>query len=540
MPSVSYYLLRIMLSAILVWVAFACLTEVYRLWFVRTVSLGPFAYVKDGVEAKDTGSLFAQEVNQDLQIIHQLLKGEPSYRPPEANGRVRAETIAALARDSSSFGDIEIPALSNTMLADLEIQIQGVKVTELFRTLTKLIHPPDEVTGMVSERNGRITAQVELRHGLAWSRPVLPSQEARDHENRQEVSFALACRILYLLAADRDGSILKTYSPEELELYLRALRQFSLYKVLQAEARLDPAKKREAALAEAERLLSKLTADKTKLDPAYKLAALVAFDKGDGVRGEAMLREYLERRTGAPDTPTADAAAQRLQKVVNPEPTGAFNPRLQGAKVRPGLSVSSVKAAAGTICCVVKDNNGAFYLLSSDHPFTGEAGTEVVQPSMIDGGVVPKNVVADVARTIPKAQNGPQTVAGSIAKLRPGVEWDAATSQFAFSGVGFVHPGDEVRLVGRTSGFTTGKVTAVDVSVVIGGLPEPPGSATFAGLVSCVGANGKPFSQPGDSGAPVVNGKNELVGMLYAGSDNTSLFIPIGPILKALEVELVK
>jgi hypothetical protein len=537
LPLVSYFLLRIMLSGILAWIAFACVMEMYRLWFVRTVSLGPFAYVKDGAETKDTGALFAQEVNHDLQIIHQLLKGEPSYRPPGDDGKVRAETISALARESSSLGDIEIPALSNTMLADLEIQIQGVKVTELFRTLTKLIHPPDEVVGMVSERNGRISAQVELRHGLTWSRPGLPSQEAHDHENRSEASFAIGCRILYLLAADRNESILKTYSPEELELYLRGLRQFSLYSVLRAEARFDSAKKQEAALAEADRVLGKLTADKTKLDPAYKLAALVALARGDGARGEALLHEYMQRLAASPTKPI-DPAAQRLQAVVKPKSPKEFDPRRKD-KVRPGLSASSVKAGAGTICCMVKDKSGGLYLLSSEHPFAGEPGTEVVQPSVIDGGSAPKDVVAQVVKSIPKPKAGPQTAAGTIAKLRSGVEYEPATSMFAFAGVGSVQPGDAVRMIGRTSGITQGIVTAVNVSVEIGGMPEPPGTAKFDGLVSCSGT-GMMFSQAGDSGAPVVNAKNELVGMLYAGSNDLSYFIPIQPILEALEVDLVK
>jgi hypothetical protein len=97
--------------------------------------------------------------------------------------------------------------------------------------------------------------------------------------------------------------------------------------------------------------------------------------------------------------------------------------------------------------------------------------------------------------------------------------------------------GEEIRMVGRTSGVVKGKVIGVNVTAAIG-LPEPPGFVTFNGLVACAGENGKALSQPGDSGAPVVNTHNQLVGMLYAGSDDRSLFIPIRPILEALEVEL--
>jgi hypothetical protein len=47
------------------------------------------------------------------------------------------------------------------------------------------------------------------------------------------------------------------------------------------------------------------------------------------------------------------------------------------------------------------------------------------------------------------------------------------------------------------------------------------------------------ISGAGDSGAPVVTEDGKLVGMVYAGSGTTSIVIPIGPILDALDVELV-
>ena len=540
-PLASYYLLRIMISTVLVWVAFACLLAVHRLWFQRTVTLQPFAYVKDGADAKDNGASFAQEVNQDLQSLQQLLKRASAPAAPDNDGRVRPETIYGLARESISLDDIEIPALSKTPLEGLEIQFQGIKVTDLFRSLMRVVHPPDELAGLVSELNGKITARVQLQHAFAWSRPPLPSQEARDHDNRQEASFAVACRILYLLAADRDGSTLTTFSPEELELYLRGLNQFSLYNTFKAEARPDPGnKKQEAALAEADRVLGALTANKTKFTSAYKLAALVAFAKNDSRRGEELLNEYLKRLAGSP-TRQSDPTAQRFQKVVKPEAKDRFNPRERATTLQPGMSASSVTATAGTICCVVKDKSGVHYLLSSDHPFSGNSGTEVLQPSVVDGGSAPNNVVAEVTRSISKVQEGNYTVAGAIAKLRPDVKYDAATPHFKFAGTGTVQPGDAVRLVGRTSGLVKGAVQAINASVVIAGLPDSPqGTATFTGLVACVAEGGKPFSQPGDSGAPVVNAKSELVGMIYAGSETVSYFIPIEPLLKALEVELVK
>jgi hypothetical protein len=44
----------------------------------------------------------------------------------------------------------------------------------------------------------------------------------------------------------------------------------------------------------------------------------------------------------------------------------------------------------------------------------------------------------------------------------------------------------------------------------------------------------------GDSGAPVVNDRDELVAMVYAGSAASTMIIPIEPILQAFNVTLMQ
>jgi hypothetical protein len=48
-----------------------------------------------------------------------------------------------------------------------------------------------------------------------------------------------------------------------------------------------------------------------------------------------------------------------------------------------------------------------------------------------------------------------------------------------------------------------------------------------------------PMSQPGDSGSLVLNDSDEAVGLLFAGSDQFTIFSPIGLVLDKFEVELV-
>jgi V8-like Glu-specific endopeptidase len=47
------------------------------------------------------------------------------------------------------------------------------------------------------------------------------------------------------------------------------------------------------------------------------------------------------------------------------------------------------------------------------------------------------------------------------------------------------------------------------------------------------------MSQGGDSGSAVLNNQKQVVGLLYAGSDTTTLFNPIQDVLTALNIEIV-
>jgi hypothetical protein len=47
-----------------------------------------------------------------------------------------------------------------------------------------------------------------------------------------------------------------------------------------------------------------------------------------------------------------------------------------------------------------------------------------------------------------------------------------------------------------------------------------------------------PFSSPGDSGSGVLNARSELVGLLFAGSQQQTLVNPITDVLGALVKEL--
>jgi hypothetical protein len=99
------------------------------------------------------------------------------------------------------------------------------------------------------------------------------------------------------------------------------------------------------------------------------------------------------------------------------------------------------------------------------------------------------------------------------------------------TGVGIATLGTQVQKSGRTTGLTTDQITQIDVTVSVdyGGK-----LATFTNQLMAGG-----MSQGGDSGSAVLDMNKQVVGLLFAGSTNTTIINPIQFVLDALHVQLV-
>jgi hypothetical protein len=84
---------------------------------------------------------------------------------------------------------------------------------------------------------------------------------------------------------------------------------------------------------------------------------------------------------------------------------------------------------------------------------------------------------------------------------------------------------------GRTTGFTTGEIQQVDVTASV---QYGPGQIARFTDQLLAGA----MSQGGDSGSAVLNDDNRLVGLLFAGSENTTIVNRIEHVFSALGVTL--
>lgn len=234
-----------------------------------------------------------------------------------------------------------------------------------------------------------------------------------------------------------------------------------------------------------------------------------------------------------------------------------------------GVSLGHIEVTSGTLGCLVKRGETVF-VLSNNHVLAnsnrGQRGDAIIQPSAYDNGgeadkvaTLDSYVPLDFGDSPPGCQLSEQagqllsaaarfvgsTEQPSPVDVSPALnEVDAALARplnpAMFSpdivdigrpvGARAVDLGSNVKKSGRTTGYTEGRIIQIDVttSVMYGQKPT-----MFRGQLM---ANG--MSQPGDSGAAILDEDNYVVGLLFAGSETTTLINPINPVLSALQVEI--
>ncbi|OPX84650.1 hypothetical protein [Pelotomaculum sp. PtaB.Bin117] len=99
-------------------------------------------------------------------------------------------------------------------------------------------------------------------------------------------------------------------------------------------------------------------------------------------------------------------------------------------------------------------------------------------------------------------------------------------------GINDIKPGQKVQKSGRTTGLTSGVVKSIGTTLQVEMKEEE--KVWFSDQV----VTDMP-SQPGDSGALILNEKCEVVGLLFAGSDKLTIFNRISNIVERLGIEFV-
>ena len=238
----------------------------------------------------------------------------------------------------------------------------------------------------------------------------------------------------------------------------------------------------------------------------------------------------------------------------------------------PGVSMGHQYITAGTFGAVVRDNGtNKKLVLSNNHVLansnSAHQGDSIIQPGAADGGKVPQDRVADLERFVPIVFEKSDDATCSIAKSITGIanfiarvfgsksrlaaihvepapnEVDAAVAlpwsdsiKDEILNIGIVIEARDpelemkVKKSGRTTGLTEGKITTLNTRVEVG--YHGGKIAIYENQVITTD-----MSRPGDSGSLLVEAEsNKAVGLLFAGSDEVTVYSPIKRVMELLDI----
>jgi len=313
------------------------------------------------------------------------------------------------------------------------------------------------------------------------------------------------------------------------------------------------------------------------LGRANVVATGIGYKVRDGVRtSELAIVCSVTRKLPAAQLAAADLVPSQIDGVLTDVvATGAFRALFAPTdRLRPalgGMSIGHYRITAGTLGCVVR-RGGQVLVLSNNHVLANSndaaMGDAILQPGPIDGGVDPADRLAVLDRFVPivmteeasscafanavaSVANGLARLIRSSARLRAVSERvaanlvDAATAlpietawvSDRVAGIGGIagqaraELGMPVQKSGRTTGLTSGEIEQVDVTVDV-----QYGAGKVARFTDQVMAGA--MSQGGDSGSAILDAQGNIVGLLFAGSDKTTVANRIEHVFVALEIGL--
>ncbi|PKM83301.1 MAG: hypothetical protein CVU89_00665 [Firmicutes bacterium HGW-Firmicutes-14] len=248
----------------------------------------------------------------------------------------------------------------------------------------------------------------------------------------------------------------------------------------------------------------------------------------------------------------------------------------RGIPAQPGVSIGHYKITAGTFGAVVKDRKtGQSLILSNNHVLANgtngrdkraKVGDPILLPGPHDGGLMDKDRIGVLFRfkpidklytqsACPKAASAefwvnalcrlvaPEYMVKVLRESETGNLIDAAVAKplnpgkinpeildiGQVKGVAEAEVGMKVVKSGRTTGVTNGTIKAVNATVQV-----DMGDGEEAVFEDQIIAS--PMSQGGDSGSLVLDDKKRAIGLLFAGSDKTTVFNKIQNVMEQLDI----
>ena len=300
-----------------------------------------------------------------------------------------------------------------------------------------------------------------------------------------------------------------------------------------------------------------------------------------GKRTDELCLVTLVRQKVPPAALTTEAMVPRdingvLTDIIQVGEIRALQRRTDRWRPAPGgVSIGHYRITAGTFGCVVQDRaSGARLILSNNHVLANSndasPGDAITQPGPVDGGQLERDTIGHLERFCPiqfNQQPGTCDLANTYASIGNAIARmlgshhqvisieanpqatnlvDAAVARpvsdsdilneileiGVVSGTVTASLGMAVRKSGRTTGFTTGEITVLEATVDVS-----YGTGRTARFEDQLVMG--PMSQGGDSGSLIVAGDSlRAVGLLFAGSEQTTIANPIQAVLDCLNISI--
>jgi hypothetical protein len=266
-----------------------------------------------------------------------------------------------------------------------------------------------------------------------------------------------------------------------------------------------------------------------------------------------------------PTTVNGTVVREEEQQTVVPQ-VPLFGAEALARRARPaegGYSVGHFKITAGTIAtCVYDLLPGAatgsqpkpgvgmpqrFYVLSNNHVLANVnaamVGDPILQPGPFDGGTFPADLIARLSRFIPITLEPPTprilhrnlvdaaVAEGQFHDLDREIYWGGYVRGWRRRAN--VAVGSIVQKTGRTTNFTTGRITAINATVDVGFGGGRIGRFQDQIITTNMSAGG-------DSGSLITTPDEVAVGLLFAGSSVATIANQIENVRSLLRVEVAE
>ncbi|GAB4224380.1 MAG: hypothetical protein Tsb0032_28860 [Kiloniellaceae bacterium] len=221
-----------------------------------------------------------------------------------------------------------------------------------------------------------------------------------------------------------------------------------------------------------------------------------------------------------------------------------------------GVSIGHTSITAGTLGTCVYDMVGApgdpigipgrYYILSNNHVLANSnnatPGDAILQPGPFDGGTNPADRIATLNRFVPITFEPPvnrnlhrnlvdaAVAEGEFHDLKREIHWVGHLR--GWRDRAHVNVGTLVHKTGRTTNYTTGRITAVNATVDVN-----YGGGKLARFRDQIITTA--MSAGGDSGSLVADRENYAIGLLFAGSPQVTILNQIEHVRTLLRVEIV-